>query len=97
MLVILGVPFSSRGGGGDSYGETRTTLTVAAHSRVNLNLNLNLNFIDNNMYIITKLLAPATTEISLTGSWVGRCIFLAGNNLNESYGGSINPYFVLRT
>ena len=57
--------------GGDSYGETRTTLTVAAHSR--------------------------EIHVSLTGSWVGRCIFLAGNNLNESYGGSINPYFVLRT
>ena len=30
-------------------------------------LNLNLNFIDNNMYIITKLLAPATSKMTNRG------------------------------
>ena len=36
---------------------------------MNLNLNLNLNFIDNNIYIyiITKLLAPATSKMTNRG------------------------------
>ena len=36
-----------------------------------LNLNLNLNFIDNNMYIITKLLAPATSKMTNRGGGKG--------------------------
>ena len=36
-----------------------------------LNLNLNLNFIDNNIYIITKLLAPATSKMTNRGGGKG--------------------------